>query len=176
MIKMANCDVCKIIENKESFKLIYEDELCIIILHESPAIEGHSLVIPKKHTPIFEELDDKTVEHLFLIANKLSTSLFDTLNASGTNILINNGTAAGQELPHVLLNVFPRLDKDNINLEWPAKKASEGELKSTQSLIKSISEFIFSGKEALPEVKVKEEKSHPAPAEDYLVKHLKRMP
>lgn len=174
---MTDCDVCKILHNKDSFKLIYEDEICFVILHESPAIEGHSLVIPKKHVPILEELDDKITGHIFNIANKISTSIFETLGSSGTNIMINNGISAGQELPHVLLNVLPRKENDGINLEWPAKKASDGELKTAQSIIKSMAEFIFSGKDALPEIKIKKEERHETKGnEDYMIKHLKRLP
>jgi hypothetical protein len=153
---MAGCDICKILENKESFKVIYEDDLVFAILHESPAIDGHTLVIPKKHAPILEELDDKSIERLFVIANKISTSVFDTLGAHGTNILLNNGIDAGQEL----------------------KKATEGELRTSQSMIKSISEFIFSGKDNLPQMELKKEVHHEdtKPEEDYTIKSLKRIP
>jgi histidine triad (HIT) family protein len=175
---MATCDICKIVENKASFKVIYEDDLVFAILHESPAIEGHALVIPKKHSPILEELDDKSVERLFVIANKISTSVFDTLGAHGTNIILNNGIDAGQELPHVVLNVLPRQEKDNINIEWQARKATEGELKTSQSMIKSISDFIFSGKDSLPQVELKKDVHNEEikPEEDYTIKSLKRIP
>ncbi len=174
---MTTCDICKILENKNEFKLIYEDELCFSILHESPAVDGHTLVIPKKHSPILEELDDKSIEHMFIIANKISSAIFDTLGAHGTNIILNNGLAAGQELPHVVLNVLPRKENDKLNLEWQAKKATEGELKTTQSMIKSYSEHIFSGKDSLPEVKIKHETiNENKQEEDYMIKGLKRLP
>ena len=174
---MADCDICKILENKESFKFLYEDDMCFAILHESPATLGHVLVIPKKHSPIFEELDDKIVEHLFVISNKISTAIFDTLGAHGTNIILNNGTGAGQELPHVVINILPRKENDNINLEWQPKQASEGELKTAQSMIKSIADSIFAGKDSLPEVKIKKEPKALKPEEEnYLIKGLKRIP
>ncbi len=175
---MTECDVCKILENKKEFHLIYEDEICFAILHESPAVEGHSLVIPKKHIPIIEEADDKIVEHLFIIANKISTSIFESIGAYGTNILLNNGLAAGQDLPHIVLNVLPRKEKDNINFEWPSRKASENELKTTFSMIKNYSEYIFSGKDKISEIKLKEKEERPImqTEEDYLVKGLKRIP
>ncbi|MEM3374422.1 MAG: HIT family protein [Candidatus Woesearchaeota archaeon] len=170
-----SCDVCKILENKKEFQLIYEDEVCFAILHESPAIEGHTLVIPKKHTPILEEADDQTIAHLFNIANKISTAIFETLGSFGTNILINNGLSAGQDLPHLILNVLPRKENDNINLEWNAKKASENELKTIQSILKTYSDYIYSGQEKKTEVKIKEE-SNNEKKEDYSIKSLRRMP
>ncbi len=170
---MVDCDICQILKNKAAFKFIYEDELCFAILHESPAIVGHILVIPKKHAAILEELDDNIIEHLYVISNKISTAIFDTLGAQGTNIILNNGTAAGQELPHVVINILPRQENDNIKLEWPTKKVSDAELKTTQSMIKSYSDNIFSGKDSLPNIKIKQETKVD---EDYLIKGLKRIP
>jgi len=173
---MVDCDICQILKSKESFKFIYEDDICFAILHESPAIDGHVLVIPKKHTPILEELDDKIVEHLFKISNKISTAIFDTLGAHGTNIIVNNGTAAGQELPHVVINVLPRKENDNIKVEWPPKQAADAALKTTQSMIKSFSDSIFAGKDSLPDVKIKKEVKIDKDEENYLTKGLQRIP
>ena len=173
---MVDCDICKILENKTAFKFIYEDDLCFAILHESPAIQGHVIVIPKKHVAILEELDDNVVEHLYIISNKISTAIFDTLGAHGTNIIINNGTAAGQELPHVVINILPRKENDNIKLEWQPKQVSDAELKTTQSMINSYSDNIFSGKDILPDIKIKQEVRIDKEEENYLVKGLKRIP
>ena len=183
---MTKCDICSILENIGSFKLIYEDEICFSILHENPAVPGHSLVIPKTHAPILEELDDKTVEHIFKIANKISTAAFDSIGAQGTNIIVNNGTGAGQELPHTMINILPRMETDAINLEWPAKKASDSELKTTQSLIRAYSENIFLGKEIAkkevqttpPQSVAQDEDEEPdkKTRDDYTIKALKRLP
>jgi histidine triad (HIT) family protein len=175
---MAKCDICAILENKKEFKFIYEDDKCFAILHESPAITGHTLVIPKKHATILEELNDNIVEHLFITANKVSSAIFESLGAYGTNIILNNGLDAGQELPHVVLNVLPRKEEDSLNFEWPPKKATESELKTTLSMIKLYSDTIFSGKDKLPGVKIKQEKAveDKEKAEDYLTRTLKRIP
>ena len=173
---MTDCDICKILENKVAFKFIYEDDICFAILHESPAIDGHVLVIPKKHTAILEELDDNIIEHLYIISNKISTSIFDTLGAHGTNIIVNNGTAAGQELPHIVIHILPRKENDNIKVEWQPKQVSDAELKTTQSMIKSFSDNIFSGKDTLPDIKIKQEVKIDKDEENYLIKGLKRIP
>lgn len=150
-----SCDICDILKNKEIFNFIYEDELCFAILHENPSFPGHCLVIPKEHVPILEELDDKITEHLLIIANKVSTAIFETIGAHGTNIVLNNGLDSGQELPHLVLNVIPRKDKDGINFEWPPKKIANDALKAIQTKIKIFSDAIFSGKDKLPSAKIK---------------------
>ncbi|MBN2367695.1 HIT family protein [Candidatus Woesearchaeota archaeon] len=180
-MKMTDCDICKLIESKDAFKVIYEDDICLAILHESPSVSGHCLVIPKKHSTIIEETDDEVVEHIFVVANKVSSAIFDTLGAHGTNIVLNNGADAGQELPHVVVNVIPRKENDPLNLEWQPKQASQEELKTTSSMMKVYAEHIYSGKDKLPEVKIKKEepaaeKEEGKKEDDYLVKGLKRMP
>jgi len=171
---MTECDICKILEHRETFHFVYEDDICFAILHESPAIPGQVLLIPKKHATILEELDDVTVKHLFIVSSKISSAIFDTLGAYGTNIILNNGTSAGQELPHVVLHVLPRKENDGLSFEWSGKKATEEELKTTQSMITTYSEMIFSDKDKLPEVKIKEEET--ADEEDYELKGLNRIP
>lgn len=143
-----DCDICKIIPNKEEFNLIYEDEICLAILHESPSNEGHVLVIPKKHYTIIEEVDDKDLEHIFLVANKISMSVFETLGAHGTNILINNGPNAGQTHSHFMINVIPRYENDEINFDWDMKQADQNELDQTLELLISKSDSIFFGNES----------------------------
>jgi len=182
-MKMTSCDICTILKNKEMFKFVYEDELCFAILHESPAVEGHTLVIPKEHCPIIEELDDNIVEHLFNVCNIISTALFETLGAHGTNIVLNNGTDAGQELPHLVINVLPRKENDNLNFEWSAKQATNEQLQGVKANLKVYSKAIYSGKDSLPKVKMmpekgkeKHEKKDKKEDEDYLAKQLNRMP
>ena len=89
------CRLCEKIE-KESDMKIYEDPIATAFLKEKPASLGHISILPKLHSPILEQLPDKIISHLFVIANKLSTALFDVVKCQGTNIIINNGVSAGQ--------------------------------------------------------------------------------
>ena len=173
---MVNCDICDILNHKDDFNLIYEDESVFAILHENPAMLGHALVIPKKHYRIFEEVPDEETKQLFKVANAVSTLIFENAAAMGTNIIINNGIGAKQDMPHVIVNVIPRKENDGINFEWPTKKASEEDLKSAQDMIGSVIEEVFLGKEKTPTV-VKEQKSETIQGENnYLLKQLKRIP
>jgi len=141
------CDICKIIERKDEFQIIYEDDVCFALLHESPASSGHVMVIPKKHATILEELNDNDVGHLFNIANAISTIIFEVAGAQGTNIIMNNGVSAGQKQPHVILNIIPRMENDNLHLTWEPRQAIDSELKRVKSMLESEANFILSGKE-----------------------------
>lgn len=139
------CDICKIIDNKSSFSVIYEDELCFAMLHEAPGNLGHALVIPKDHFPILEEVPDNILERCFLVANRISVAVFESLGAHGTNILVNNGPNAGQEQPHFMINIIPRYENDGINLDWEMKQAKKEDLDMTNDLIIGFVDKIFFG-------------------------------
>ena len=78
----------------------------------------------------------KDTGHLFNLVNKLSSILFDSLNAQGTNIFVANGQAAGQLIPHVVVNIIPRFNNDKLNLFLEHKKTSEEDLDNILNKIK----------------------------------------
>ena len=113
MEKIKNETVFTKIKNGEipSVK-IYEDDVCFVILDINPVAKGHCLVISNiPYTNILQTPDD-TVKHLISVAKKADKKLRDTLHCDGTNILINNDKASGQEVPHLHIHVIPRYNND----------------------------------------------------------------
>ena len=108
------CIFCQIIAGKIPSKSIYKDEHCIAILDINPAVKGHVLLIPKEHYAIMPQVPDFITEHLFTVAKKISQALLRGLKASGTNIFIANGQAAGQKSQHFMLHVLPRKEGDQL--------------------------------------------------------------
>ena len=108
------CIFCQIISGKIPSKAIYSDEHCIAILDINPAVKGHVLLIPKEHYAIMPQLPEFLTEHLFTIGKKISQALLRGLKASGTNIFIANGLAAGQRAQHFMLHVIPRKEGDKL--------------------------------------------------------------
>ncbi len=116
---------------------IYEDDLCFVILDLSPVNKGHALVISKEAKPTFDSVDDKTLYHMIDVAKKVDRKMRDVLGADGTNIIINNGPASGQEVPHLHIHVIPRFDDDGKTFVFPSKeKYEEGEMEKYGELLK----------------------------------------
>ncbi|MEK6936551.1 MAG: HIT family protein [Nanoarchaeota archaeon] len=130
----SQCPYCLIVEGKIKAKKIYEDNELIAALEINPASLGHTIVFPKKHISILAQLND--VSNLFNAANKISSALFETLKAHGTNLLVSNGSAAGQIIPHLVVEIIPRYDNDKLNLNFPRKKASDEDLEKIFSSLK----------------------------------------
>ena len=129
------CEYCDFIKNKTN--KVFENENFFAFLAPEPSCPGHIIVVPKNHFPILEEMPDSLAGELFLVANDLSGVVFQAIGAHGTNVLLNNGITANQDVPHVSVHVLPRQENDNLNFEWEHKPASQEELSSNESLIKN---------------------------------------
>ena len=91
---------------------LYEDDLCIAILDINPVNKGHALVISKECYPTFTDAPIETLSHMMEIARRIDQKQREALKADGTNIMINNSPASGQEVPHLHIHVIPRKEGD----------------------------------------------------------------
>lgn len=173
---MSNCDICEMIKKKESFKVVYEDELMVGMLHEAPAFLGHTILIPKQHFRIIEEVPDNVIASMMSVSNKISTALFESLNIHGTNILVNNGAEAGQAHAHFMINIIPRTENDKINMDWPPEKANPQKLESTYKFFKSYVEKAILGDTGEPKKLEENDKVVKSNADDYMIRQLYRQP
>jgi len=112
---MTNCIFCKIAEKEESASVVYEDNDFIALMDTFPLSEGHCLVIPKNHVTRLDELRAKERSRLFNIGHKVIKAQKKIgYGVQGTNILINDGKAANQTVPHLHLHLIPRESGDLI--------------------------------------------------------------
>jgi len=173
------CALCE--EIKSGKNKIYEDDKVYAIIHPKPASPGHIILFPKKHYQIFEQIPDFEAAYLFETANKLSTAVFESLKVQGTNIIIQNGVASGQSIPHVSLHIIPRKENDGINFQWNPKQLNEEEMSTVELMLKEEAEKIggFEKEEKKEPIKIetktKKIKS-PSKGENYLIKQIERIP
>lgn len=176
---MASCDYCEIAKKKIKSEIVFEDDKLIAVVKDLAASPGQLSLFPKEHYTILELVPDSVVDHLFKIANKLSIALFESLGIQGTNILVQNGTAAGQKTPHFAVDIIPRKEGDNLNLEWKPKQLLEEEMDTAFVALKEEGEQIAIGQEPKEET-FHDEKTEMIVEKDdeenYMLKQLKRKP
>ncbi len=102
----------RIIEDEIPSVRIYEDELCIAILDIAPVNKGHFLVIARNEYETVLDCPDTVLSHLIITAKQLAEKMKSRLACDGFNIMINNGAASGQEVPHLHIHVIPRFSQD----------------------------------------------------------------
>ncbi len=156
-LKQQQCPFCMIAAGKIPAKTVYEDNFVKAVLDINPANKGHVIVFPKQHYQLTTMMPDNEIARLFQVANKLSKTVFEAVNAKGTNIFVANGQVAGQNAPHVLVHVIPRFDNDKIGLVWQPKKIEEKDMEETAAKIKEKKITVGQEKPVVEEVKVEKE-------------------
>ena len=136
---MAESIFSKIIAGKiPSFK-VYEDKKVVAILDINPVNAGHLLVIPREEYITLMDMPDKLAEHTITVVKHLASEIQRITGAPGINIFLNNGVAAGQEVPHVHFHIIPRFEGDDAIPHWKRKQVSPEDLKELSELLsKSI--------------------------------------
>ncbi|MCP5163026.1 MAG: HIT family protein [Hahellaceae bacterium] len=109
----TSCIFCEIVSKRADASVVYEDEKVIAFMDIHPLGEGHVLVIPKHHAEYVQELSAVQQKHLFSISNQIIKAQRAVgFGEKGTNILINDGKAANQRVPHVHVHLVPRTKGD----------------------------------------------------------------
>jgi len=164
------CEYCNEIKRK-----VYEDNNLIAFLKENPASTGHIVIIPKKHYTILEQVPDEIAAEMFHIANQISSILFEVFGAEGTNILIQNGTEAGQTSPHLSLNILPRKQGDTLNFNWEPKTLDKEKASVIELKLKKECGKIVIGKKEEKAKEIKEDKEE-IKNSNWINKILQRLP
>lgn len=140
------CIFCEIVNDELPSNKLYEDEDVLAFMDIQPINPGHLLIIPKKHAGLIAEVDDGVIAKMHLLAKKLNTALRKSgLQAEGVNFFLADGEAAGQEVFHVHLHVFPRFKGDGFDFIFPENyktKPGASELKIISNKISSAFKLI----------------------------------
>ena len=102
---MNDCIFCKIVNGEIPSKKVYEDDNVIAIMDVNPKVDGHTLVIPKKHVSEYTDLTDEETLYIFKVAKKLGPSIMNKLGARALTCGINYGES--QAVKHVHLHLLP---------------------------------------------------------------------
>lgn len=176
-----SCLICQIVGNQVPSYKIYEDDLTLAVLDVNGANPGHCFVIPKNHYPIIEQVPDTELANLFGVANKVSSAIFESLKVQGTNIFVANGIPAGQTVAHFMINIIPRMENDDVNLQWKPKQLSEEEMSTIELKLKENIQNMGVEKvetEEKPETMQEKAKIEPITddEDDYIVRQMRRIP
>ena len=103
---MDNCVFCRI-ARREFGLILYEDEFTISFMDIAGDVDGHILVIPKKHVQSLLDCDEETALHVMRTVKTVSDHLVQNCSYDGVNLLSACGEAAGQSLGHFHIHIIP---------------------------------------------------------------------
>lgn len=171
---MIMCEYCQLLARKE--EIIYADQEIVVAVKDKVAIPGQLTIFPREHFTILEMVPENLLEKCAVLANKVSTAIFESLDSRGTNIIIQNGLGAGQSVPHFGLEIIPRRENDGLDLRWESRQLMEDEVEITYALLKEEAAKINTGEVKKEEEIFKDAGIVEEEKKNYLLKSLRRIP
>lgn len=111
-----DCIFCKMSKNEIKTEKIYENDNFFSIFDINPKVEGHALVICKKHFKNVLEMPNTLATEMLDAIKNTSMKLINEKKADGFNIVFNTFEAAGQVVGHVHAHILPRKQGDGYKV------------------------------------------------------------
>jgi histidine triad (HIT) family protein len=98
----------KIIRNEAPAERVFETEHELAFLDVFPKSPGHTLVVPKMEVPNFHDLPPERAASLAQTVQIVARGVTKAMGTPHYNLILNNGSVAGQVVFHVHVHVIPR--------------------------------------------------------------------
>ncbi|MBA4198685.1 MAG: HIT family protein [Chitinophaga sp.] len=112
---------------------IAENEKFIAFLDIFPAMQGHTLVVPKVETDRLFDLPDDYLQDILIFAKPITNAIKTAFGYDRVNIL-----TIGFEVPHAHIHLLPMNNMGDMDLFAQKKKATDEELKAVQEKIVAL--------------------------------------
>ncbi|MBV7339611.1 HIT family protein [Chloroflexi bacterium TSY] len=104
------CPFCRNIQGENQCAFVHRADTISSFVNPRQYEKGALLVIPNRHVATIVELEPDEIAALYIHAQKLAKALCQAYRLAGINIFQNNGSVAGQSVPHVHVHVVPRYE------------------------------------------------------------------
>ncbi|MEA2043464.1 MAG: HIT family protein [Bacteroidota bacterium] len=121
----------KIINGEIPSYKITENEKFIAFLDINPLTMGHLLVVPKKETDYFFDLEDEILAAMNVFAKPIAKALEKTVDCKRVAVVV-----LGLEVPHAHLHLIPFNKESDVHFDKAKLKLSEEEFAQLQENIK----------------------------------------
>lgn len=104
----------RIIAGQLPASFAYQDAYCVAFMDINPITRGHTLVVPRRSVATLDQLDPALRAHLWEVVQKIGAAQRRGLGSRAQHLLVNDGRAASQSVPHVHIHVIPRYRGDAL--------------------------------------------------------------
>ena len=105
---MAECPFCEL----NPARVMIGNRNAVAIRDAYPVSPGHTLIIPRRHMASFFDLAPEERVAMLALLDSAREQICADLAPGGFNIGINDGSAAGQTVPHLHIHLIPRFEGD----------------------------------------------------------------
>jgi histidine triad (HIT) family protein len=139
MNEIVDCVFCKLLSGELEVSLVHQDDLCSAFMNVQPVNTGHVLVVPNRHAPYLADLEPEEGAQMFRVAQRLTAALRKSgVKCEGVNFFLADGEAAGQEVFHAHLHIFPRYPGDGFGLVFSPTYTQRPERKELDEIAERI--------------------------------------
>lgn len=128
----------KIINREIPAYIVAEDGSHIAFLDINPLARGHVLVVPKKETDYFFELDDNEYIDLTLFAKKVANAIEKVVSCKRIGVAV-----VGLDVPHVHVHLIPLNTMNDINFQKPKLDMKEDDFKEIAYSIRKAYQALY---------------------------------
>jgi histidine triad (HIT) family protein len=100
----GDCVFCKIIRGEIPGQIIDQNAQVVALL----SLEGHPMVITREHVVDIFAMTDRQAAAVMSEAIKIAAAMRDAIAPDGIHLAQSNGEAAGQEVFHYHMHLYPR--------------------------------------------------------------------
>jgi len=93
-------------------QIFYRTKHSFALVNLRPLVDGHVLVCSTRVTPHLSDLDTDEYVDLWTTVRSVQDALKRQYKCDSFNVAVQDGTAAGQSVPHVHVHILPRTDGD----------------------------------------------------------------
>ncbi len=126
---MGGCVFCGIASGAIPCMKVYEDEATLAFMDIAKDVDGHILVIPKRHCQSILDCGAEDLSAVARTMKKVSLHLTSACGYEGVNLLNAGGECAGQSVPHFHIHVIPRKPGDGID-GWPVFNGAKEDIRT----------------------------------------------
>ena len=132
---MDDCIFCKIASGEILGLRVYENDKTLAFMDIAKDVDGHILVIPKKHCKNILDCNVDALSEVMQTVKTVSDHLTDHCGYDGVNILNASDESAGQSVPHFHIHIIPRKRNDGIDA-WPKFEGAKEDIQAVYEKVK----------------------------------------
>jgi len=126
---MSDSVFMRIVRGEIGSYKVWEDDDIVAILDIEPVNKGHVLILTKQPYVDVRGVPDDLLAKILPLARDLGVAVCEEFGYPGFNIHQSNGAAAGQDIFHYHMHVWPRRSEDEITFMYKEEVSyADGEI------------------------------------------------
>lgn len=102
----------RIIDGEIPGSFVVKDERWVAFLDINPVAPGHVLLVPRQEAALLPDLGGASLAECTAYLARLDSAIRHVTGCDAVSILLRDGPAAGQEVPHIHWHLIPRFVGD----------------------------------------------------------------